>query len=257
MAFFSYAIATLIVISRLFHPKGPNILFVLTLGSIAIIFHTLATGQFIFTENNINFALPNVISLVSLVITLSVTAMAMKYKVNLLLPVAYGFAALWQLLSAFIPHDSKMPLIAEDFAIASHVTIALIAYCILIIAMLYAFQVAYINMKLKDKNLMAVSNLPPLMQVEGQLFAILAVGTICLLLSQVIGLVFLEDFISKNNAHKTVLSLIALAIYGTTLWGHYKQGWRGHRVLVLTISASVVLTLAYFGSRFVKEFLLS
>jgi len=253
----SYAIATLIIISRLFHPKGPNILYVLIFGSIGIISHTLATSQFLFSDQNINFALPNVISLVSLVITLTITAMALKYKVNLLLPVAYGFAAIWQLASAVIPHDSQMPLIAHDFAIASHIIVALIAYCILIIAMLYAFQVAYINMKLKNKNLLAVSHLPPLMQVEGQLFAILAVGTFCLFLSQLIGFIFLENFISHSNAHKTILSLVALTIYAVTLWGHFKEGWLGHKVLILTISASVVLTLSYFGSRFVKEFLLS
>lgn len=256
-AFLCYFIATFAVVIRLFHPKGPHLLTVLSLGCIAIVLHTITTGQFLLNSSTLNFALPNVISLVSLVITLSVTAMALKYKVNLLLPVTYGFAGIWQLMSLFIPNHSDMPLIAEKFAIVSHVTIALIAYCILIIAMLYAFQVAYINMKLKDKNLIAVSHLPPLMQVEGQLFSILAVGTICLSLSQVIGFIFLENFIDKTNAHKTILSLLALSLYITILWGHFKQGWRGHRVLVLTVSASILLTLAYFGSRFVKEVLLS
>ncbi|MFQ3268136.1 MAG: ABC-type uncharacterized transport system permease subunit, partial [Colwellia sp.] len=33
-------------------------------------------------------------------------------------------------------------------------------------------------------------------------------------------------------------------------------GWRGQKVLVLMVSASGLLTLAYFGSRFVKEFIL-
>ena len=111
-------------------------------------------------------------------------------------------------------------------------------------------------MKLKSKNLQAVSQLPPLMQVERQLFTILLFGSICLLISQVVGFIFLDGMISKENAHKTILSLIACAIYFTTLWGHFKQGWRGQRVLLLTVVASFILTLAYFGSRFVKEFLL-
>ncbi|GLX79285.1 cytochrome c assembly protein [Thalassotalea insulae] len=257
IAFVSYLIATLAIVFRLFHPKGPNIVLVLTFGCIAIIFHTLTTGQYLLTNNSIDFALPNVISLVSLVITLTVTAIALRFKVNLLLPVAYGFAGIWQLLSLFIPHEQHTPLVIEQLAVFSHVVIALIAYCILTIATLYAFQVAYINMKLKDKNLTAVSHLPPLMQVESQLFNILAIGTFCLFLSQLIGVLFLDNFLTKENAHKTVLSLLALLTYFTILWGHYKKGWRGHRTLVLTISASILLTLAYFGSRFVKEFLLS
>ena len=39
--------------------------------------------------------------------------------------------------------------------------------------------------------------------------------------------------------------------------GHAKFGWRGKPVITCTIVGSVLLTLAYFGSRFVKEFLLS
>ncbi len=257
IAVISYLIATLAIVFRLFHPKGPNIVIVLAFGCLAIIFHTLTTGQYLLADNNIDFALPNVISLVSLVITLTVTAIALRYKVNLLLPVSYGFAGIWQLVSMFIPHHQHSPLVIEQLAVFSHVVIALIAYCILIIATLYAFQVAYINMKLKDKNLTAVSHLPPLMQVEGQLFYILAIGTLCLFLSQLIGILFLDNFLAKENAHKTVLSLLALFTYIAILWGHYNKGWRGHRTLVLTISASTLLTLAYFGSRFVKEFLLS
>ncbi|WP_206483493.1 cytochrome c biogenesis protein CcsA [Thalassotalea sp. G2M2-11] len=257
LASVSYLIATLAIIFRLFHPKGPNIIAVLTFGCIGIVFHTLTTGQYLLASNGIDFALPNVISLVSLVITLTITALALKYKINLLLPVTYGFAGTWLFIAIFIPHDHHTPLVFEQLAVFSHVTTALIAYCILIIATLYAFQVAYINMKLKKKNLTAVAHLPPLMQVEGQLFYILAVGTISLFLSQLIGLIFLDNFLSKENAHKTVLSLLALSIYSIILWGHYKKGWRGHRTLMLTIIASSLLTLAYFGSRFVKEFLLS
>lgn len=209
-----------------------------------------------FTNDAPNFALSNVISLVSLVITIIVTLIALKYKINLLLPVAYGFAGIWQFVSLFIPQTASFPLQIENLPVYSHVTVALVAYCILIIATLYAFQVAYINFKLKNKNLLAVSHLPPLMQVEAQLFTILALGTACLFLSELTGFLFLDDFFAKEKAHKTVLSLIALVLYCFILFVHYRMGWRGHKVLVLTISATSLLTLAYFGSRFVKEFLL-
>jgi len=229
---------------------------VLTLGCIAIIAHTLSNGQYLVQQADINFSLPNVISLVSLIITLCVSAAALKYKVNLLLPVVYGFAGIWQLLMIFIPPTAQIPLSTEKVFLVTHITLALIAYCVLIIATLYAFQVAYINYKLKSKNLSAVSHLPPLMQVENQLFLILNIGTLCLLLSEFSGFVFLDDFLSKERAHKTVLSLMSLFVYMIILWGHFKQGWRGHKVLVLTVVASLLLTLSYFGSRFVKEFIL-
>jgi ABC-type uncharacterized transport system permease subunit len=255
-AFVCYSVATLSILSRLFHPKGPNLIVTLIFACLAIVFHALSSSQFLFSHNNLNFSLPNVVSLVSLIITLVISTVALRFKVNLLLPVVYGFAGLWQLSMIFISPMGNMEILPDKFAMLSHITLALIAYCILVIATLYAFQVAYINMKLKSKNLQAVSQLPPLMQVERQLFTILLLGSICLLLSQMLGFIFLDGMIAKENAHKTLLSLIACAIYFVTLWGHFNQGWRGQRVLTLTVIATFILTLAYFGSRFVKEFLL-
>jgi len=257
MAFIAYMLATMAIVSRLFHPNGPNLERVLILATTAIAIHLFNDAQLFFNKSGINFSLPNVISLVSLVITITISIVALRVKVNLLLPVIYGFAGIWQLARIFIPTSESIPLVAEKIILVSHISLALIAYCILIIATLYAFQVTYINLKLKNKNLTAVVHLPPLMQVEKQLFIILAVGTLCLFASELIGLAFLDGFFAKEKIHKTVLSLIALLIYTVILLGHYLQGWRGHRVLVLTVTASALLTLSYFGSRFVKEFLLS
>ncbi|WP_057832379.1 cytochrome C assembly family protein [Colwellia sp. TT2012] len=256
LAFLLYILATLAIVTRLFHPKGPNLTLVLSLATAAISIHAFNDGLLFFSQDSINFNLPNVISLVSLIITVVVTLVALRFKVNLLLPVVYGFTGLWQLVILFLPPIESIPLVVEKVILLSHISFALIAYCILIIATLYAFQVTYINLKLKRKNLTAVAHLPPLMQVEKQLFSILTLGTIFLFISQVIGFLFLDDFFAKKNAHKTVLSLLAFATYGLILWGHFQKGWRGHRVLVLMISASGLLTLAYFGSRLVKEFIL-
>ncbi|GLX82534.1 cytochrome C assembly family protein [Thalassotalea eurytherma] len=256
-AFSCYLIAAIAVIARLFHPKGPNLKIVLSFACIAIVFHAMGLSSRLFVGDQINFNLPNVIALVSLVISAVVSITAIKYKLNLLLPVAYVFAGLWQLSLVVLPVTETISLSASKMALVSHITLALVAYCILVIANLYAFQVTYINQKLKTKNLAAVNHLPPLMQVENQLFMILATGTLCLFISDVTGFIFLDSFLDKSYAHKTVLSLIALALYCVTLWGHFKQGWRGHKVLLLITSATLILTLSYFGSRFVKEFLIT
>jgi ABC-type uncharacterized transport system permease subunit len=256
LAFLLYILATLAIVTRLFHPKGPNITLVLSLAVAAIIVHSFNDALLFFSHEDINFNLPNVISLVSLIITVVVTVVALRFKVNLLLPVIYGFTGLWQLVIIFLPPIDSIPLVVSKVILLSHISFALIAYCILIIATLYAFQVTYINLKLKSKNLTAVAHLPPLMQVERQLFSILTVGTAVLFVSQIIGFAFLDGFLAKDNAHKTVLSLLSFAIYCLILWGHFEKGWRGHRVLVLMVSASGFLTLAYFGSRLVKEFIL-
>lgn len=254
IASISYFLATLAIVTKLFDPKGPNIILVLLLGCTGIVAHAIGSSYHVFAHDT--FSLPNIISLVSLLITLSISAVALKFKVNLLLPVVYGFAGFWQLVIFFIPIGAETPVISDQLSVISHVTLSLIAYCILIIATLYAFQVSYINHKLKNKNLMAVNHLPPLMQVEGQLFTLLAMGTLCLTLSLLVGCIFLENFLSLANAHKMFFAFSALTVYCIILWGHFKQGWRGHKVLILTIIASLLLTLAYFGSRFVKEFII-
>ena len=142
VAFISYILASLAIVSRLFHPKGPNLIFVLFLGAIAIFAHTLNNVQFLFAQDEINFTLPNVVSLVSLIITICVSTAALRFKVNLLLPVVYGFAGIWQLLMLFIPPIDQIPLHTDKIFLFTHITSALIAYCVLVIATLYSFQVA-------------------------------------------------------------------------------------------------------------------
>ena len=256
-AAFCYLLATASILTKLFDSKGPNPIWVMLCACLAIVPHTLLTTDLLMSGDSINFSLPNVVTLVSVIITLSITATAIRYRLNLLQPAAYGFAGIWLLSSYFLPDAAHKALTISEMAVISHITLSLIAYCVLVIACLYSFQVAYINMKLKSKNLAAVNHLPPLMLVERQLFTILAVGTIALAATNLTGFIFLDGLFNTDNAHKTVLSLLALLIYSIILWGHFKNGWRGHRVLTLTLVATALLTLSYFGSRFVKEFLLS
>lgn len=252
LAFLLYILATLAIVTRLFHAKGPNNKLVLSLASAALLTHFVL----LLSQNTINFNLPNVVSIVSLTIAAGITIVALKFKVNLYLPVIYGFTGCWLIITLFLPPIDTIPLVNEKLILLSHISLALVAYSILVIATLFAFQVNYINEKLKSKNLTAVAELPPLMQAEKQLFNILTLGTVILFISELIAFIFLDGFLAKENAHKTVLSLISLVIYSLILWGHFQKGWRGHRVLVLMVSASSLLTLAYFGSRFIKEFIL-
>jgi len=39
--------------------------------------------------------------------------------------------------------------------------------------------------------------------------------------------------------------------------GHMKKGWRGKPVVITIMVAAFVLTLAYFGSRFIQEVILN
>lgn len=130
-----------------------------------------------------------------------------------------------------------------------HIGLALFSYAVLIIAALYAFQLTWLDYLLKNKKLNFHSDMPPLMGIERKMFHITQVGVVLLTLTLATGLFFIRDWFVAENRHKAILSFIAWLVYIVILWGHYRQGWRGRRVVWLSVLGVLLLTLAYFGSR--------
>ena len=81
-------------------------------------------------------------------------------------------------------------------------------------------------------------------------------GEVLLTFSLGTGLLFWQEMFTLEQAPKALLTLAAWAIYLCLLWGHYRHGWRGRTLITLSLSGGVLLTLAYFGNRFVNEILL-
>jgi ABC-type uncharacterized transport system permease subunit len=238
------------------HLSGRHPMF-LPLAGIALSTHLFVLVTSIFLEPGQNMSIVNVASLIAWLISVSMTAASLYMATALLLPVVYGFSGLVILLKLFIP-DIYMMQISMNPSLVLHISLGLLAYGCLMIALLYALQFGYINARLKQKQTSLVASpLPPLMVVETILFKLLAVGTIILTLSLITGFGFLENMFAQQQVHKTVLSVLAWFIFATICVGHYRLGWRGKPIIAATIVASSILTLAYFGSRFVKEVLLS
>jgi ABC-type uncharacterized transport system permease subunit len=57
--------------------------------------------------------------------------------------------------------------------------------------------------------------------------------------------------------HKTVFAILSWATFGWLLVGRWRYGWRGRTAVRCTLGGFVLLVLAYVGSRFVLEVLLS
>mgnify|MGYP004701320021 CR=1 FL=1 len=256
-AFVCYAFATVAVANRLYHPEGPKLKWVFSAAVLGIVLHMMGLSQAMFVGGGQNFNLANVSSLVCWLITVSFTVTALRTPIALLLPIVFGFAALVQLILAFVPTAQQFQHFEQSPWLLLHIIIAFIAYVILIMATLYSFQVSLISQRLKQKNpLQTGSVFPPLMQAEQLLFRLVLAGTILLGLTLLSGAIFTEDWFARQNIHKNVLSLIAFSLFSLLLIGHARLGWRGRIANGLTISASLLLTLAYFGSRFVREVLL-
>lgn len=251
-----YFTAAGVVASRLFHHQGPNRNLSASLALIAGGLHIYLLSQGIFQEPGQNMSMSNVASLIAWLISMTMMAASFILPNAILLPVVFGFAGLIVLLSVFVP-DTYIMQIDVQPALLVHISLALFAYGCLMIALLYALQLSYINVRLKQKQASILhSSLPPLMAVEQIFFKLLLTGLILLTLSLISGFVFLDGMFATGQIHKTTLSIMAWLVYGLVLIGHKQWGWRGKPVITATIVGSVLLTLAYFGSRFVKEVLL-
>lgn len=252
-----YSAATVHVLSRLFHKQGPDQKKTIILSTLAILTHMVLLVNAVFTQQGQDLSFINVSLLTCWVIVVSVTTVSLKFPATLLLPVVYGFAVILLLASLFMPHQIILQNINLELPLVTHVSISLLAYCVLIIATLYGVQFYFIDKRLKRKDMAIVhSHLPPLMVVERQLYQLVIVGTGLLTLALASGFVFLDSMLAVNNMHKTVLSLIAWAIFASVVTGHLWRGWRGKSSVITIMIGAFVLTLAYFGSRFVQEVIL-
>uniref|UniRef100_UPI0025C544DC cytochrome c biogenesis protein CcsA n=1 Tax=Idiomarina sp. UBA3162 TaxID=1946641 RepID=UPI0025C544DC len=95
------------------------------------------------------------------------------------------------------------------------------------------------------------------MNIDRYFFRLLSAGTLLLILAIASGFAFLDDMFAQNQAHKTILAMAAALVYIITYLTHKATGLRGKPVMVLSILGTVLLTLGYFGSRFVKDIILS
>jgi len=99
--------------------------------------------------------------------------------------------------------------------------------------------------------------LPPLKTMETLLFDAIIIGFICLSLSLVSGMIFLENMFAQHLAHKTILSILAWLVFAILLAGRWLAGWRGRTAIRWTLGGFISLMLAYFGSKFVLEVILA
>lgn len=99
-----------------------------------------------------NLSLLNVGSLVSLMICTVMTIVASRNRGWLLLPIVYAFALINLALATFMPNEYITHLEATPWMLV-HIGLSLFSYATLIIAALYALQLAWIDYQLKNKTL--------------------------------------------------------------------------------------------------------
>ena len=143
---------------------------------------------------------------------------------------------------------------AMTWQIQAHVLVSLFAYGLLTVGAIVAVYALVQDRRLRSGKLSPVNHLfAPLITTERLLFGVTAAGFTILLLAVVSGLAFVDNLFAQHLVHKTVLSLLALSLFGLLLAGRQFAGWRGHRAIYLYLAGFVILCLAYYGSRYVLE----
>ena len=141
-----------------------------------------------------------------------------------------------------------------SWQLRAHVLTSMFAYGLLTVGAIVAIYALVQDRRLRSGRLSSVNHLfAPLETTEKLLYAVTATGFAVLALSVVSGITFIEDLFAQHLVHKTGLSLLALVLFGILLLGRHFAGWRGKRAVYLYLASFVVLSLAYFGSRYVLE----
>jgi ABC-type uncharacterized transport system permease subunit len=185
-------------------------------------------------------------------------AESLFYDVEGMQPLVLPLAALAAPLPALFPGLATSGAHAQAAEFKLHLTLAMIAYGLFVIALLHATLMAIAERQLHSKGTVAFPSLPPLLTLEALLFRIIGAAFVFLTLTLITGIAFSEELFGRpmRADHKTVFAFLSWVVFGLLLAGRWRYGWRGRTALRWTLTGFVLLILAYVGSRFVLEVLL-
>lgn len=188
---------------------------------------------------------------------MAVNAIVLMFVPGLgLLPVAILSAAaslsvLTGLMAGYLePHP--------PWELAAHIALAGLAFAWFAIAAISALLLMGIHQKLHRRAPLNTwqQSLPPLETLERVLFQALTGGFIALSLALLTGFFYVTNPTLQHLWHKIIFTVLAWLTFATLLIGRLRYGWRAKRVLRFTLFGVANLTLGYFGSKLVLEFIL-
>jgi ABC-type uncharacterized transport system permease subunit len=140
--------------------------------------------------------------------------------------------------------------------LTAHILLSMGAAALLFAAAVTALLLVFLDRRLRARRVADLSGgLPPLDALEKIMFRLVAAGFGLLTLALITGFFFVTNLFAQNLVQKTVLSLIAWLIFGVLLVGRLRFGWRGRSAVRWTLSGFAILAVAYFGVKFVLEYL--
>lgn len=203
-------------------------------------------------------------------------------------PARFGFApalsiTAWLVLTVYLVESQVYPLLKARWALA------LLGACAVLLALLFpgkplhvsasawlplhlalgiasyglfAAAVVHAWLMMRSERQMRMAETPssgiPLLTMERLTFRFVTAGFVLLTATLLAGWLFGEALYGHawKWDHKTVFSLLAWLVFATLLLGRSRFGWRGRTAVRVLYVGSLLLLMAYVGSRFVLEVIL-
>ncbi len=224
-------------------------------GLLAMFLQAVALNNLIIQPQGLNLGFFPALALIAWLISIQILLSSIYRRIESLGILVFPVSGLATVFASL--HLSDHLITTSGSAIQGHIMISVVAYSLITLGACQAGLLAYQDRSIRQHHPGGfIRFLPPLHDMETLLFQFLAFGFVCLSASLVSGFIYLEDIFAQSLVHKTVLSIVAWVILGILLFGRVKFGWRGKTAIRWTLSAFVVLMLAFFGSKLVLEFIL-
>ena len=257
IAFFLYLAAASVIGIRIFSDYNPPLTVAKVCWLIALIAHAATIKSSIFVGDGLSLSVLNVVSitvlLLAAILFISCLRQALEFLALPILPVT----ALLVLLLGVQEIDPTRIMSGLASGMKLHITFSLLANSVLLLvatlAIVLHWQATYLR---RGDNNILIKSLPPIEATESFLFNLLITGLILLTLSLVSGWFYLENMLTQHLMHKTLLSITSWIVLAALFVGHLLFGWRGERFLRLTLTGTVLLIIAYLGSKIMLELVL-
>jgi ABC-type uncharacterized transport system permease subunit len=250
---FLYSIGTALQALQFRGRIQANLAITTLIGLLALTSHGLLISQTVYHDGALDTSFFKSSLLISWLIVLLLLGLNLKKPVQSLFLVVYPLATL-TIIAVLVTHTPSKLVADESYGMLSHVALSVTAYSLFTLAAIQAILLYFQNRQLKrNYNSILVRNLPPLQTMESLLFEMVWAGVVLLVLAIITGALFIKDLFAQDLAHKTLFSLLSLAVFVALLIGRYTQGWRGMTASRWTLAGCLLLMIAFYGSKFVLE----
>jgi len=227
----------------------------LSLWLLALLLHALVLYYPVVVSGGLSLSMitaaSHIVWLTSLVLLLTTLTRNIEVLGIFILPLT----AFTLILQQTVAIDSLQSIQINN-GLGVHIFTSLLAYSMLMLAAIQAALLAEQNNQLHNHRPTGlIRTLPSLQDMESLLFRFITLGVLLLTIALITGFIYLDSLFGQHIAHKTLLSLIAWAVFTTLLVGHKRYGWRGRTAIRWTLAGFILLMVAFFGSKIVQHFL--